>query len=394
MDNLHIIHADMDAFFAEVERIDNPEIEGKAVIIGGVGLGDRGVVSTASYEARKYGVHSAMPIAAAKKLCPDGIYLPARHKRYSQMSAEIFDILTKYTPLVEKISIDEAFLDIKGCERLYGNSLQIAEKIKDDVYSQTGLKISIGLSVNKFLAKLASDFDKPDGLTVVPAEDIKNFLRDLHIERIWGVGSKFKKSLSEIGVNYVKDIWPYSLNELENLFGKSGVKLYYLSRGIDERKVEVRNEIKSVSHEETFFDNLSDYSEIMAYLFKLSEKVSFRLRENNFYGKTIFIKIRYDYFNTISRQMSFKKSFNSTDQIYKFSKKLIDNNNLLDKEIRLLGVGVSGLVDENNRQLNLFEDNKGDSEKKNLDKVVDNLKRKYGFNSISKARKLFIKDKK
>ncbi len=394
MDNLHIIHADMDAFFAEVERIDNPEIEGKAVIIGGVGLGDRGVVSTASYEARKYGVHSAMPIAAAKKLCPDGIYLPARHKRYSQMSAEIFDILTKYTPLVEKISIDEAFLDIKGCERLYGNSLQIAEKIKDDVYSQTGLKISIGLSVNKFLAKLASDFDKPDGLTVVPAEDIKNFLRDLHIERIWGVGSKFKKSLSEIGVNYVKDIWPYSLNELENLFGKSGVKLYYLSRGIDERKVEVRNEIKSVSHEETFFDNLSDYSEIMAYLFKLSEKVSFRLRENNFYGKTIFIKIRYDNFNTISRQISFKRSFNSTDEIYKFSKKLIDNNNLLDKEIRLLGVGVSGLVDENNRQLNLFEDNKGDSEKKNLDKVVDNLKRKYGFNSISKARKLFIKDKK
>jgi len=394
MDNLHIIHADMDAFFAEVERIDNPEIEGKAVIIGGVGLGDRGVVSTASYEARKYGVHSAMPIAAAKKLCPDGIYLPARHKRYSQMSAEIFDILTKYTPLVEKISIDEAFLDIKGCERLYGNSLQIAEKIKDDVYSQTGLKISIGLSVNKFLAKLASDFDKPDGLTVVPAEDIKNFLRDLHIERIWGVGSKFKKSLSEIGVNYVKDIWPYSLNELENLFGKSGVKLYYLSRGIDERKVEVRNEIKSVSHEETFFDNLSDYSEIMAYLFKLSEKVYFRLRENNFYGKTIFIKIRYDNFNTISRQISFQRSFNSTDEIYKFSKKLIDNNNLLDKEIRLLGVGVSGLVDENNRQLNLFEDNKGDSEKKNLDKVVDNLKRKYGFNSISKARKLFIKDKK
>src|SRR6056297_565960 len=311
MDKLHIIHADMDAFFAEVERIDNPEIEGKAVIIGGVGLGDRGVVSTASYEARKYGVHSAMPIAAAKKLCPDGIYLPARHKRYSQMSAEIFDILTKYTPLVEKISIDEAFLDIKGCERLYGNSLQIAEKIEDDVYSQTGLKISIGLSVNKFLAKLASDFDKPDGLTVVPAEDIKNFLRDLHIERIWGVGSKFKKSLSEIGVNYVKDIWPYSLNELENLFGKSGVKLYYLSRGIDERKVEVRNEIKSVSHEETFFDNLSDYSEIMAYLFKLSEKVSFRLRENNFYGKTIFIKIRYDNFNTISRQISFKRSFNS-----------------------------------------------------------------------------------
>ncbi|RCW81429.1 DNA polymerase-4 [Halanaerobium sp. DL-01] len=394
MNNLHIIHADMDAFFAEVERIDNPKLEGKAVIIGGVGLGDRGVVSTASYEARKYGVHSAMPIAAAKKLCPDGIYLPARHKRYSQMSAEIFDILTKYTPLIEKISIDEAFLDIKGCERLYGKPLQIAEKIKKEVYSQTGLKISIGLSVNKFLAKLASDFDKPDGLTVVSDGDIKTFLKDLHIDSIWGVGSKFKKSLNEIGINYVKDIWPYSLTELENLFGKSGVKLYYLSRGIDERKVEVRNEIKSVSHEETFFDNVSDYSEIMAYLFKLSEKVSFRLRENNFYGKIIFVKIRYDNFSTVSRQMSFKRSFNSTDEIYKFSKKLIDDNNLVDKEIRLLGVGVSGLVDENKRQLNLFENNKKNNEKRDLDKIVDDLKRKYGFNSISKARKLFIKDKK
>ena len=389
MDNLHIIHADMDAFFAEVERIDNPEIEGKAVIIGGVGLGDRGVVSTASYEARKYGVHSAMPIAAAKKLCPDGIYLPARHKRYSQMSAEIFDILTKYTPLVEKISIDEAFLDIKGCERLYGNSLQIAEKIKDDVYSQTGLKISIGLSVNKFLAKLASDFDKPDGLTVVPAEDIKNFLRDLHIERIWGVGSKFKKSLSEIGVNYVKDIWPYSLNELENLFGKSGVKLYYLSRGIDERKVEVRNEIKSVSHEETFFDNLSDYSEIMAYLFKLSEKVSFRLHSSSLKGGTIFVKVRYADFTTISRQVSLKKNINSSEKIYKTAKNLLLNNNLLKKPLRLLGVGAANLSDLDQEQLTLFSESENESE---LDNTIDDIKRKFGFEKISRARKLYLEE--
>ncbi|MGM0602477.1 MAG: DNA polymerase IV [Bacillota bacterium] len=392
MGELHIIHADMDAFFAEVERIDNPQLKGKAVIIGGMKLGDRGVVSTASYEARKYGVHSAMPIATAKKLCPDGVYLPARHKRYSEMSAEIFDILTSFTPLVEKISIDEAFLDIKGCERLYGSPVQIAEKIKEDVYKQTGLKISIGLSVNKFLAKLASDFDKPDGLTVVPGNEIKKFLRDLPVDKIWGVGNKFKESLNEIGINYVRDIWPYSVNELKKLFGKAGVKLYYLSRGIDEREVEVKNEIKSVSHEETFFNNLNDYSEIMAYLLKLSEKVSFRLREQNLYGKTIFIKIRYDNFSTVSRQMSFKRALNSADKIYKFSKKLIDDNKLLNKEIRLLGVGVSSLISDENRQLNLFENNKENSGKKELDRVVDKLKHKYGIDSISRARKLFIKD--
>src|SRR6056297_353251 len=162
MDKLHVIHADMDAFFAAVEQRENPELKGKAVIIGGVNLSNRGVVSTASYKAREYGVHSAMPIAQARKLCPDGIYLPARHDLYQEVSRKILSILGKYTPLVEKISIDEAFLDIKGCERLYGSPVEIAKKIKKEVKNKTGLTISIGLSINKFLAKLASDFDKPD----------------------------------------------------------------------------------------------------------------------------------------------------------------------------------------------------------------------------------------
>jgi DNA polymerase-4 len=389
MDKLHVIHADMDAFFAAVEQRENPELKGKAVIIGGVNLSNRGVVSTASYKAREYGVHSAMPVAQARKLCPDGIYLPARHDLYQEVSREVLSILKKYTPLVEKISIDEAFLDIKGCERLYGSPLEIAEKIKEDVKNKTELTISIGLSVNKFLAKLASDFDKPDGLTVIKHENIKDFMADLDINKIWGVGQIFAENLAKIGVYKVKDIWQYSLNELKNKYGKAGIKLYYLSRGLDNRKVESKNEIKSVSHEETFAENIEDIDKLWAYLFKMSEKVSFRLHSNNLRGNTVFIKVRYADFSTISRQISLKNNLNSTELIYKTGKKLIKDNKLFKKPLRLLGIGVSNLSDSGKIQLNLFDKEAGDSE---IDKTIDNIKRKYGFDKISRARKLYLQN--
>lgn len=389
MNKLHVIHADMDAFFAAVEQRENPELQGKSVIIGGVNLSNRGVVSTASYKAREYGVHSAMPVAEARKLCPDGIYLPARHDLYQEVSREILSILKNYTPLVEKISIDEAFLDIKGCERLYGNPLEIAEKIKKDVKNKTKLTISIGLSVNKFLAKLASDFDKPDGLTVIEHENIKEFMADLDIRKIWGVGQIFADNLAEIGVYQVKDIWPYSLNELKKKYGKAGIKLYYLSRGLDNRKVESKNEIKSVSHEETFAENIEDIDKLWAYLFKMSEKVSFRLHSNNLRGNTVFIKVRYADFSTVNRQISLKNNLNSTELIYKIGKKLIKDNKLLKKPLRLLGIGVSNLSDSEKMQLNLFDKAADDSE---IDKTIDAIKRKYGFDKISRARKLYLQN--
>lgn len=389
MDKLHVIHADMDAFFAAVEQRENPELKGKAVIIGGVNLSNRGVVSTASYKAREYGVHSAMPVAQARKLCPNGIYLPARHDLYQEVSREVLSILKKYTPLVEKISIDEAFLDIKGCERLYGSPLEIAEKIKEDVKNKTELTISIGLSVNKFLAKLASDFDKPDGLTVIKHQNIKDFMADLDINKIWGVGQIFAENLAKIGVYKVKDIWQYSLNELKNKYGKAGIKLYYLSRGLDNRKVESKNEIKSVSHEETFAENIEDIDKLWAYLFKMSEKVSFRLHSNNLRGNTVFIKVRYADFSTISRQISLKNNLNSTELIYKTGKKLIKDNKLFKKPLRLLGIGVSNLSDSEKIQLNLFDKEAGDSE---IDKTIDDIKRKYGFDKISRARKLYLQN--
>jgi len=385
MDRLHILHADMDAFFSAVEQRENPALKGKAVIIGGVNLSNRGVVSTASYEARKFGVHSAMPIAQAKKLCPDGIYLPARHSLYQEASGEIFSVLKKYTPLVEKLSIDEAFLDVKGCERLYGTAVEIARQIKKEVKSKTELTISVGVSVNKFLAKLASDYDKPDGLTVIKKDDVKNFMRKLDIDKIWGVGDVFAAKLAEEDVYKVSDIWPYSLEELKKKFGKAGVKLFFLSRGMDKREVKSQSQIKSISHEETFADNIKDQDKLFAYLFKMSEKVSFRLHSNSLKGTTVFIKVRYSDFSTYSRQNSLKVAVNSTEEIYQTAKKLLLKNKLLKKPLRLLGIGVSNLCQEGKEQLNLFADTDDQ-----LDQTIDDLKRKYGFDKISRARKLYL----
>ncbi|TDO83444.1 DNA polymerase-4 [Halanaerobium saccharolyticum] len=385
MEKIHILHADMDAFFSAVEQRENPELKGKAVIVGGVNLSNRGVVSTASYEARKFGVHSAMPVAQAKKLCPDGIYLPARHKLYKNASREIFSILKKYTPLVEKLSIDEAFLDVKGCDRLYGSAVEIAKKIKNEVKKETELTISVGVSVNKFLAKLASDYDKPDGLTVIKKNDIKNFMRKLDIDQIWGVGDVFSSKLAEENIYKASDIWPYSLEELKKRYGKAGVKLFFLSRGIDKREVKSQSQIKSISHEETFADNIEDRDRLFAYLFKMSEKVSFRLHSNSLKGSTVFIKVRYSDFSTYSRQNSLKVAVNSSEEIYQRAKELLIQNDLLNKPLRLLGLGVSNLCQEGQEQLNLFAE--GEDQ---LDKTIDQLKRKYGFNKISRARKLYL----
>lgn len=388
MTALNILHADMDAFFAAVEERENPELKGKPVIVGGVNLSSRGVVSTASYQARKYGVHSAMPIAKAKKLCPQGIYIPARHQLYQKASAEVFDILKNYTPLIEKISIDEAFLDVSGCEKLYGNAVEIAEQIKRKVKKETKLTISVGVSINKFLAKLASDYDKPDGLKVIYKNDIKSFMRELPVNKIWGVGSVLASKLAEENIFKAADIWPYSAEELKEKYGKTGLKLFFLARGIDQREVESNNKIKSISHEETFIDNLSDKEKLLAYLFKMSEKVSFRLHSNSLKANTVFIKVRYADFSTYSRQKSIKIAVNSTEEIYQNAKKLLEDNDLLNKPLRLLGIGTANLTAEDQKQLNLFSS--GDDDQ--LDQTIDELKRKFGFDKISRARKLYLEN--
>ncbi len=382
---LEIMHIDMDAFFAAVEQLDNPELMGKPVIVGGVGLNDRGVVSTASYEARKYGVHSAMPVVEARRLCPDGIYLPGRHKRYRELSREIHRIFCRYTPLVEKISIDEAFLDLSGCHRLFGSSLEIGREIKESIREETGLTASVGLASNKFLAKLASDLGKPDGFFVIKEDRIDEILESLPIGKLWGVGKKTEAALKNKGIDSVKKLKKISLVELEAMFGKMGKQLYYLARGIDRRRVEPGNRAKSISHEETFSRNLTDKDKIYASLLEMSEKVSRRMRKNGFKGSTVFVKVRYDDFSTYTRRVTLNNPITGTNILYQTGRGLINKHKLLKRPIRLLGIGIGNLSRNQNIQLSLFSDRLTEEE---LTKTIDGIKDRFGDNSITRARNL------
>ncbi|MGM0444942.1 MAG: DNA polymerase IV [Bacillota bacterium] len=382
--NLNIIHVDMDAFFAAVEQLDNPKLKGKPVIIGGISLDNRGVVSTASYEARKFGIHSAMPIAQAKKLCPYGIYLPGRGKRYSELSNQIFEILKQITPKIEKVSIDEAYLDIKGCHRLYGDSYQIAKLIKEKVKNQTGLICSVGVASNKFLAKIASDLEKPDGLCVIKDKEIAEVLDDLSISTIPGVGKKTAKRLNDIGIYKIKDLKRLKIKELKDLFGKHGLLLYDLIRGKDSREVSTVQEIKSVSNETTFSEDIIDMDLILKYLLKLSQKVTRRIRKKNLVGNTIFIKVKDNKFNVVTRRITITNYIDSTDDLYSYSQKLLNKINI-KRPIRLIGVGIAGLKYKQKQQLSLFESNKT---KDDYNKAIDRIKDKFGNKSIKRARDL------
>lgn len=385
--NLNIIHVDMDAFFAAVEQLDNPKLKGKPVIIGGVSLNNRGVVSTASYEARKYGIHSAMPIAQAKKLCPHGIYLPGRGKRYSEISKQIFEILKQITPKIEKLSIDEAFLDVKGCHRLYGNSNEIAKLIKDKVKEQTGLICSVGVASNKFLAKIASDLEKPDGLVVINDDSVAKILDDLSIKKIPGIGKKSSKKLNDLGIYKIKQLKNLNIDQLQNLFGKHGISLYNLIRGKDNRTVNTEQEVKSISNETTFSEDISDMDLLLKYLLKLSQKVTRRIRKKNLVGNTIFIKVKDNQFNVVTRRITINSNIDSTDDLYKYSKELL-NKVKIKKPIRLIGVGIAGLKYKNKEQLSLFDSNKG---KKEFNNAIDIIKDKFGNESIKRARDLLNK---
>ncbi|MFP4661167.1 MAG: DNA polymerase IV [Halanaerobiales bacterium] len=382
---LEIMHIDMDAFFAAVEQLDNPELKGKPVIVGGVGLDNRGVVSAASYEARKYGVHSAMPMVQARSLCPDGIYLQGRHYRYSELSRQIFDIFYEYTPLVEGISIDEAFLDLTGCHRLFGDSIEIGKKIKSEIQERIGLTASVGLAPNKFLAKLASGMDKPDGFFIIPEDRISEILEPLPVGKIWGVGKKTEETMQKRGIETIATLKKLKINELEAMYGKMGVQLYHLARGIDNRDVKVDNQIKSISHEETFQEDVTDKDQILSCLLRMSSKVSRRLRKNGFEGSTIFIKVRYGDFTTYSRRLTISIATNDIDQIYGTGKRLLEREKLLKKPVRLLGIGVSNLSVENSKQLSLFNDRIKEDK---LNKTIDGLKDKFGDGSVIRARNL------
>lgn len=287
-----IIHVDMDAFYAAVEVRDNPELAGKPVIVGG-SAGQRGVVSTASYEARKFGVHSAMPAVTARRLCPQGIFLPVRMSHYAQVSRQIQEVFHRYTPLVEPLSLDEAFLDVTGSEGLFGSTREIASKIKADILKEVRLVASVGVAPCKFVAKVASDFGKPDGYIVVEEGKVQEILDPLPVGRIWGVGKVAGKEFHHLGIETIGQLRQMALAEVEKQFGRWGQQFWELANGIDDRKVVPDREAKSISHETTFATDISDMEVLRAVLLELTEQVAWRLRRHELRGKTVQLKVRY-----------------------------------------------------------------------------------------------------
>ena len=389
-----IMHVDMDAFFASIEQLDHPEYKGHPVIVGG--LSSRGVVATCSYEARKFGVHSAMPISRAKKLCPDGIYVYPRMDRYKEVSHQIFSIMKEFTPHIEPLSIDEAFLEVSGMSTMYSGPKALGRAIKDRVYEQTGLIISAGLAPNKFLAKLASDLDKPDGLVVIPYGREKEILAPLPIKRIWGVGPRTEKILKTGGFHLMRHIQALpDERSLIPIVGNQARRIWELANGIDDRPVETDRKIQSIGAEETYEEDLTDGSTIELEFRYFANRLSKRLRKRNLLGHTVSIKVRYDDFTTVSRQ---KRLDTPSDHEHVFFETalLLWNKLMQDKTskqlkgvtfmdppgpIRLLGLTVSGLDEDVPMQDSLFESPKNETENK-LAGVLDSLESKFGETAV------------
>ncbi len=376
-----IMHVDMDAFFAAVEILDNPQYAGKPVIVGGHKDSKRGVVSTCSYEARKYGIHSAMPISRAVALCPHGIFIPGRMKRYQEVSAQIHAIFPKFSPIVEPLSVDEAFLDMTGCEHFYSSLEQMGQTLKNEIRKQTGLTASVGIAPNKFLAKLASDWEKPDGLFVIRTHEVQEFLQDLPVSKIWGVGKKSEQALHQLGLYHIHDILPHSEQWLVDRLGSLGTHIYYLARGIDHRPVEAEQEVKSIGHEVTFHDDQTSFPFLRSQLGQMAEKVGWRLRNHGLYARTITIKVRFHNFRTITRSHTVQNPFCDDDTIFSEALHLLENEKL--EPVRLLGVSVTNFTTD--LQLSLF-DERDQGEK--LSQVMDQINRQFTHGTITKGRTL------
>ena len=376
-----IIHLDMDAFYAAVEVLDNPSLKAKPVIVGG--SKKRGVVSSASYEAREFGVHSAQPIATAMRLCPQGIFLPVRMSRYKEISEQVFDIFYQFTPLVEPLSVDEAFLDVTGSVGLFGPPEEIAKVIKRAVVEEIGITVSAGVAPSKFVAKIASDLGKPDGLTVVPEDKVMAFLEPLPIDKLWGVGKSTQKALALLGVRTIGDLSRLPLDVLERQFGKHGTHLHLLSQGIDDRDVEVSREVKSIGHEETFADDLLDMEMVKRELLSLAARVSRRLRSDGVGGKTVTLKVKYNDFVQVTRSETFPEATDDGGEIFRRCCGLLDKTEVGKRPARLLGISVSHLCDQGGeRQLSLFQTGFTAPRRKKLNLALDKISEKYGEDGI------------
>ena len=337
-----IIHIDMDAFFASVEQRDRPELRGCPVIVGG-SPERRGVVSTCSYEARRFGVHSAMSSSTAKRLCPKGIFIEPDHRRYTAESRKIMEIFYQITPLIEQVSIDEAYLDVTENSLGWSSATRIARYIRNEIYHRTALTASAGVSYNKFLAKMASDFQKPNGLTVIPPEKAQAFLEALSIEKFHGLGKKTAQKLHAMNIRTGADLKKLELSVLKKLFGKSGSWYYYVVRGVDDRPVESISDPKSISRETTFDEDLGDERQMRIVLRTLSRKVFRRAQRHGVVGKTANIKVKFADFKTVTRSLGVEKIISSGEELGDLAVELLQKTAAAKEPVRLLGVGLSSL---------------------------------------------------
>ena len=380
-----ILHLDMDAFYASVEQLDNPELRGKPVIIGGA---ERGVVSTASYEARRFGVHSAMPMFEARRLCPHAVFIRGRMKRYQEKSREVMAVAGRFSPLVEKASVDEAYLDATGLERLFGTAENMARLLQAAVLEKSGLTCSIGLAPVKFLAKIASDLKKPAGLTVLAHADVPAFLQTLPVGKIPGVGKRMRQALELLGVSHAADVRRFPKEFWIERLGKAGDLLYDRAGGVDPRPVEPFTPPKSESAENTFAKDTKDREELSAWLLRQSERVGENLRKLGLAGRTITLKYKYADFSQHTKSRTLKQPTNLTRIIYETALALLDESTI-ERPLRLIGVGVSQFGEEE-RQFSLIPDagEARDKREAALDATLDQLRGKFGNAAVVRG-KLF-----
>jgi len=379
-----ILHVDMDAFYASVEQRDNPSLIGKPVIVGGSADG-RGVVAASSYEARKFGIFSAMSAHRARQLCPSAIFIRPRIDYYAKVSRELRQIFEEFTPIIEPLSLDEAFLDVTGCVKAKGSAVHIGREIKSLVHERLKLNASVGVAPNKFVAKIASDLEKPNGFVVVLPEKVQAFLDPLPVSRIWGVGKVKEQMFKRFAISTIGQLRRMSLETLQELFGTSAEHYWKLSHGIDHRVVVPDRDAKSISNETTFAEDLRDTEDLKAWLVLLVEQVSQRLRRLDRIGRTIELKIRFASFKTITRSLTLSRPTNVTKELLEGALQVFDSQHLHDQEsIRLIGFGVSNLSANGLVQLELFDQPERDQQK-SLDKVTDEIAVKFGKHALHRA---------
>lgn len=377
-----ILHADLDAFYASVEVLDDPSLRGRPVIVGGR-PGERGVVSAASYEARAFGVHSAMPLQTAARRCPQGVFLPGRPERYRQLSEQVMAIFASYTPMVEPISLDEAFLDVTASASAFGTGESIARAIKQRVLDEAGLVVSVGVATNKLCAKVASDLRKPDALVVVPPRTEAEFLAPLPIRRLWGVGPQAQAALADYGVTTIGQLAALPAATLRRRFGRHGDDIGRRARGIDDASVEPMHHPKSIGHEHTFGSDTLDAARVEATLLDLAESVASRLRHHDLAAGAVQLKLRYEGFETLTRQAPLPMQTRQTAPLYETALALLRRARDPARGVRLIGITAIGLTDA--QQLTLFD---GGDRTDRLTRSIDLVRERFGERAITRARLL------